>query len=434
VFQRAGDGTREVRAVGTSRRTLVAAVERLIVVPTAWSDDWAKGFLAGIFDAEGSFGGVVRISNRDPVLLHATSDCLSGFGFDSIIEPPAANGVCAVRLRGGLVPSLRLFHMVDPAISRKRNIAGRAIKTDADLRVVSVEPLGVDLPMFDITTGTGDFIANGVVSHNCFARPTHEYLGLGIGEDFDRKIVVKINAVERAADELRARRWTGEHIAMGTNTDPYQKAEGKYHLTRGIIEALGAARNPFSILTKSTLVLRDLDVLTAAAARADVQLNFSIGTLDRGVWRLTEPGTPPPDKRVDAVRRLNEAGVPCGVLVAPVLPGLSDTDEQLRAVVDACVSAEAVSISAIGLHLRPGVREHYLAWLARERPALLPIYERLFTGRQGPRAYQPRAEQEALGARVHAMVREAQGGREPRSRPDRDPRPSTADHSQLTLL
>ena len=130
----------------------------------------------------------------------------------------------------------------------------------------------------------------------CFARPTHEYLGLGIGEDFERRIVVKVNAVERLRAELRVASWRGDHIAMGTNTDPYQHAEGKYHLTRGIVEVLAEARNPFSILTKSTLVLRDLDLLAAAAERTEVRVNLSIGTLDREVWRLTEPGTPPPDQ------------------------------------------------------------------------------------------------------------------------------------------
>lgn len=243
----------------------------------------------------------------------------------------------------------------------------------------------------------------------CFARPTHEYLGFDTGDDFDHKIVVKVNAVERVRSELRSPKWHGEHIAMGTNTDPYQKAEGKYHLTRGIISELAEARNPFSILTKSTLVLRDLDVLTAAASRTDVRLNFSIGTLDRPVWRLTEPGTPPPWKRVDAVRKLNEAGIPCGVLVAPILPGLSDSDEQLVEVLEACVAAGAVSISAIGLHLRPGVREHVLGWLAGARPDLLAHYEQLFSGRGGPRAYQPKTAQEQLSARVGAVVARARG-------------------------
>ena len=164
----------------------------------------------------------------------------------------------------------------------------------------------------------------------CFARPTHTYLDLDADHDFDTKIVVKVNAVERLRAELAPKRWASHHIAMGTNTDPYQRCEGKYRLTQGIVETLSAARNPFSILTKSSLVLRDLDLLAEAATRTDVRVNLSIGTLDEAVWRATEPGTPHPRQRVAAVAKLNAAGVPCGVLVAPVLPGISDAADQLR--------------------------------------------------------------------------------------------------------
>jgi DNA repair photolyase len=234
----------------------------------------------------------------------------------------------------------------------------------------------------------------------CFARPTHAYLGLGTGEDFERKIVVKVNAVERLRAELRSPRWKGDPIAMGTNTDPYQKAEGKYHLTQGIVTVLAEAGNSFSILTKSTLVLRDLELLADAATRTYVRLAISIGSLDREVWQLTEPGTPPPDKRLDAVRRLSEAGVRCGVLIAPVLPGMSDSDDQLRAVAQACLEAGAVSVTPVALHLRPGVREHYLAWLARTRPELVDLYSQRF--RKG--SYQARAEQH----RITEVVREVE--------------------------
>jgi DNA repair photolyase len=235
----------------------------------------------------------------------------------------------------------------------------------------------------------------------CFARPTHEYLGLDIGSDFERRIVVKINAVERLRAELRSAKWGGDTIAMGTNTDPYQHAEGKYHLTRGIIDALSEARNPFSILTKSTLILRDTKALVAAAARTDVSVSFSIGTLDREVWKLTEPGTPPPDKRVEALRRLSDAGISCGVLVAPLLPGLSDRDDQITEVVEACAGAGAVSIHGVALHLRGPMREHYTDWLAHNRPDLAALYAERF--KRG--AYQPQAEQDRVADLVHRAAR-----------------------------
>ena len=179
---------------------------------------------------------------------------------------------------------------------------------------------------------------------------------------------------------------------MGTNTDPYQKAEGKYHLTQGIVRVLAEAANPFSILTKSTLVLRDLALLEEAATRTSVSLALSIGTLDREVWRLTEPGTPPPDKRLEAVAKLNEAGVRCGVLIAPVLPGLSDSEDQLRAVTKACLAAGAVSVTPVALHLRPGVREHYLESAQPRPPRVVgtlrrAIQPRLLSGQGRPGTY-----------------------------------------------
>ncbi len=234
----------------------------------------------------------------------------------------------------------------------------------------------------------------------CFARPTHAYLDLGIGDDFDRKIVVKVNAVERVRAELASPRWGGHHIAMGTNTDPYQRCEGKYHLSRGIIGALVKRANPFSLLTKSTLVLRDIELLRAAAAVTAVRVNLSIATLDEDVWRATEPGTPHPRRRVEAVRRLNEAGVPCGVLVAPIIPGLSDGDDQLNEVVRAVVEAGAVGVSTVGLHLKPGTKEVFLERLALTSPAEAAALEARYAGR----AYLPKADQQALAAKVRRLV------------------------------
>jgi DNA repair photolyase len=318
--------------------------------------------------------------------------------------------------------------------------ADAAISGGARRRVVGIEPLEGELALFDITTGTGDFVANGVVSHNCFARPTHTYLDLDADRDFESRIVVKVNAVSRLRHELDPRRWAGDLIAMGTNTDPYQRAEGKYRLTRGIVEALAEHANPFSILTKSTLVLRDLELLAEAARRTDVRVNLSIGTLDEVVWRTTEPGTPHPAQRVRAVEQLNAAGVPTGVLVAPVLPELSDGAEQLEAVVRACVGAGARSISSVLLHLRPGVKEVFLGRLAESHPHLLPSYRR----RYRDRAYAPKTEQRVLETRVRELVRRCGGlpaeRTDPRHHTGRDPaaaRPPAAPDpapSQLRLI
>ncbi len=242
----------------------------------------------------------------------------------------------------------------------------------------------------------------------CFARPSHRYLGLGPGEDFERRIVVKVNAVERVRAELRSPRWAGDPVAMGTNTDPYQRCEGKYRLTRGIVRELAAAGNPFSILTKSTLILRDLDLLADAATSTSVRCALSIATLDEAVWKATEPGTPHPRRRVEAVRRLNEAGVPTGVLVAPVIPGMSDGAEQLGAVVDACVDAGAVSVTPVALHLRPGVREHFLGWLAAHDAGLATDLARRYRG-----SYLPPAARRAVVAPVWQRLGRAVDGGPP---------------------
>ncbi len=233
----------------------------------------------------------------------------------------------------------------------------------------------------------------------CFARPSHEYLNLDQGRDFDTRIVVKVNAVERVRAELASRRWTGELIALGTNTDPYQPCEGRYQLTRGILQALVAAGNPFSIVTKSPLVLRDVDLLTAAMAGGGVHVDMSVGCMDHDVWRATEPHAPSPERRLETVAELAAAGVSCGVLVAPVLPGISDGDDQLDRLVGASVAAGARSIATVALHLRPGVREHYLGWLRGTHPELLADHlQRYHT------AYLPADDRRDLSARVQELA------------------------------
>ena len=392
--------------------------------------DWEKGFLAGIFDAEGSHSSVVRISNKDPRVLLETSRALSMLGFRHFTEPPAPNGVSCVRLLGGLQEIVRFFQTVDPAIARKKDISGRALKHRSQFRIECIEALGFEIPMFDITTGTGDFIANGVVSHNCFARNTHTYLDLDYGEDFDSKIVVKVNAPALLRKELAAKRWKGAHIAMGTNVDPYQRAEGRYRLMRGILEALRDFANPFSILTKGTLILRDLDLLRQCAEVTDVGTNVSVGSVDPGLWRAVEPGTPNPRRRLDACRQLNEAGIPCGVLMAPILPFISDTDEELEETVRAIAEAGATHVSPIVLHLRTGAREWYFRWLGEHHPELLPRYRELY----GKRAYAPKEFQAGIYDRVHDLARAyGIGGRTRPTNTRRIPEPPP-EPEQLSLI
>ncbi|GAA3223673.1 Rv2578c family radical SAM protein [Actinocorallia longicatena] len=233
----------------------------------------------------------------------------------------------------------------------------------------------------------------------CFARNTHTYLDLDAGADFDSKIVVKTNAAELVRHELAAPRWRGEPIAMGTNVDCYQRAEGRYRLMPGIIKALGAAGNPFSILTKGSLILRDLPLLQEAAERADVSTAVSAGFLDRDLWRLAEPGTPAPRRRLEVCAALNDAGIPSGVLMGPLLPYLADTPRQIDAAVREIAATGATWVSAIPLHLRTGAREWYLSWLAEHHPELVGPYRRLYgNGSYAPKAYQDR---------VTRLVREA---------------------------
>jgi DNA repair photolyase len=241
----------------------------------------------------------------------------------------------------------------------------------------------------------------------CFARNTHSYLDLDTGLDFNSKIIVKVNAAELARKELALPRWAGEHIAMGTNVDPYQRAEGRYQLMPGIIRALTAAGNPFSILTKGTLIQRDLDLLEQAAKVTTVGLNLSVGFVDAGLSASVEPGTPSPQRRLDLCAAITGRGLRCGVLMGPVLPHLSDSPEQLDQTVRQIAAAGAASVTPIVLHLRPGAREWYLAWLAENHPDLVGRYRQLY----GSGAYAPKHYQQKISAAVGELARKYRIGR-----------------------
>jgi DNA repair photolyase len=398
VFARAADTHGEMRAIRTQRRENGERIVQLIEWPLLPSQSWVRGFLAGIFDAEGSCNEhAIRIANTDPQILACVRACLARLGFDYAVEPQMrSNGLTCIRIRGGLSERMRFFLGTDPANTPKRTIDGQALTTAARLRVVGIRPLGMTMRMYDVTTGTGDFIANGVVSHNCFARPTHTYLGFDAGRDFEREIVVKVNAPELLRTELARRTWKREHVALGTNTDPYQWVEARYRLMEGIWEAMRDAANPCSVLTKSPLLLRDLPLMLQIAERTSFTACLSIPTLDEKAWRESEPHTPNPRARLEAVAELNRAGIPTGVLVAPLMPGINDAPQQLEPLLEAAQAAGASSIGGVALHLRGEVRDVFMGWLASQRPDLVGRYEELY--RRG--AYAPQRERERLAGLV----------------------------------
>ena len=234
----------------------------------------------------------------------------------------------------------------------------------------------------------------------CFARGTHAYLDLDTGRDFDREIVVKANAVDVLRRELARPSWLREHVAMGTNTDPYQRAEGRYRLMPGIVEALAASGTPFSILTKGTLLRRDLDLLRAAASRVPVGIGVSVAVHDDDLQRRLEPGAPTVAARLELIRAVRAAGLPCGVFLAPVLPVLTDTLGHLDRAIRSLADAGATGVTVVPLHLRPGAREWFMAWLERERPDLVPRYRAMY----GRGAYVSAEYRRWLNRRVRPLV------------------------------
>ena len=239
----------------------------------------------------------------------------------------------------------------------------------------------------------------------CYVRAFERRADRPSDDRYGQAIRVKTNVVDVLRRELARASWSGETVAIGAATDPYQPAEGRYRLTRGCIEALSEARNSFSIITRGPLVVRDVDVLAEAARRADVSVTFSVPTVDLEVWRKTEPGTAPPRQRLRALSKLVEAGVRASVGMAPLLPGISDRPEQLGEVVRAAREAGACGIWANVLFLRPGTREHFLENLARDWPEELERYERLYAGRAylGADVTKPARAAVAELAKVHGI-------------------------------
>ncbi|MDQ7803346.1 intein-containing Rv2578c family radical SAM protein [Amycolatopsis sp. A133] len=371
-------------------------------VPPDPDAHWQRGFLAGVFDLAGGYGrGVLAVAHDEPEIADAFTAALARFGFaHQLDEVPKFPTRQEIRLLGGVAEVLRFLHVSNPAVTWKRSLEGAVIGASRR-RVEAIEPLGLQLPLFDITTGTGDFVADGMVSHNCFARNTHTYLDFDAGRDFDTQVVVKVNAPQVLTAQLKKPSWRREPVAMGTNTDPYQRAEGRYRLMPGIITALARSGTPLSVLTKGTVLARDLPLLRDVARDVPVGLAVSIALLDEELQHRLEPGTPSPRARLELVRKAREAGLPCSVLVAPVLPWLTDSEEALDALFTQLADVGASSVTAFALHLRPGAREWFGRWLAGAHPELVPRYRELYA--RG--SYVRKAYREGLAERVGPLLR-----------------------------
>jgi DNA repair photolyase len=369
-FCAASSNRRAMHAINTQARYNVQRIRELIAWPAVPTRSWRAGFLAGIFDAEGHYeGGILRISNTDSEIIRWISESMRAMDFRFIVEHihrDITKPIDVVRLLGGLREQLRFFYTVDPAITRKRDIAGQAVKSDACLRVARIEPLGGAMRLYDITTGTEDFIANGVVSHNCYARPSHAYMDLSPGIDFETKIFYKQDAARLLEQELGARGYVPKPITIGANTDPYQPLERELKVTRSLLEVLERTRHPLSLITKGSLILRDLDLLRSLARDQLVNVFVSITSLNVELKRTLEPRAASPAARLRVVKELVAAGVPTGVLVAPIIPAVNDCE--IEDIVAAVAAQGAIKAGYVLLRLPHELKALFRQWLDQHLP------------------------------------------------------------------
>ncbi|MGB6605571.1 MAG: PA0069 family radical SAM protein [Steroidobacteraceae bacterium] len=405
LYQAAAGQRRAMHAIATGWCLRVHSIYRLIAWPPAPTREWRAGFLAGIFDAEGSFSQtVLRISNTDSRIVTWICECLRAFGFRFVVEHThfgTRKPIDVVRLIGGLKEHLRFFHTVSPAISRKLDITGRALKSDARLKVVSIEPLKT-MRLYDITTETGDFIANGVVSHNCYARPSHAYMGLSPGLDFETRLFYKQDAAQRLEEELARPGYVCKPITLGANTDPYQPVERRMGVTRSILEVLVRTRHPVTVITKSALVLRDLDLLSDMARARLASVAVSVTTLDDELKRRMEPRAAAPQARLRVLRELNAAGVPAGALVAPVIPAL--TDHELEDILAAAAASGARWAGYVLLRLPYEIKDLFTEWLAEHYPERAAHVMSLMRDMRGGRDNDPRFGFRMRGTGPYALL------------------------------
>jgi DNA repair photolyase len=391
-FRFRSQSVRMMHAIDTAAREKVQRVRELIVWPEQPDREWRAGFLAGIFDAEGSYNsGILRISNTNFQIINRIRDALRTFGFASVLEHcPQEKRKCVdvVRLSGGLREALRFFQLTDPAISRKCNITGQAVKSAAKLGVVGIEPLGRAMRLYDITTGTGDYISNGVVSHNCYARPSHAYMGLSPGIDFETRLFYKQDAAQVLESQLAKPGYLCKSITLGANTDPYQPVEKRMRVTRSILEVLARTRHPVAIITKSALVLRDLDLLSEMARDRLASVAVSVTTLDADLKRVMEPRTASPQARLRTLGALNEAGIPTVVMAAPMIPALND--HELEAILEAAAQYGTRRAGYVLVRLPYEIKDLFREWLEAHYPQRAAHVMSLVRDMRGGRDNDPR--------------------------------------------
>lgn len=359
-------------------------IHKLMTVELS-SRSYRRGFVAGFFDAEGHNGTSLRISQVEIETLERVRGYSRSLGFHFVLE--IREGVAStVRLVGTLAERIRFLSTIQPAIQRKLLPDFGGLKCLAPEPVEAIEPAG-ERDVVDIQTSTGTFFAAGLATHNCYARPTHEYLGWSAGLDFETKILVKHEAPALLRKALDSPRWKPTPLALSGVTDAYQPAERKLGLTRRILEVLVEFRNPVVVITKSWTVTRDADLLAALAEHGAASVMLSVTSLDPSLQRVMEPRAAPPRLRLAAIERLAKAGVPVGVMVAPIVPGL--TDHELPKILEAAAGAGAGFAGRVVLRLPHGVKELFSEWLERHFPERREKVLNRLRALHGGRLYDP---------------------------------------------
>ncbi len=367
VFLRRFDGGPGARRV--IEKVEVRSLTRLEIIHALLSAkpdsrNYRRGFLAGFFDAEGHNGDALRLAQVDVSVLERVDRYAAslGFRFELELRPGRAS---TLRLAGRLVDRMRFFSTCRPAIARKIGaLYGREMNADPEA-VVAVEP-GPVADVVDIQTSTGTFFAAGLATHNCYARPSHEYLGFSAGLDFERRIMVKDDAPELLRKQLSAPRWQPQVVALSGNTDCYQPVERRLRITRRCLEVFAELRNPVSAITKSALVARDADLFAELARHRAAHVLFSVTTLDPELARRMEPRAARPERRLEAMAVVAGAGVPVGVMIGPVIPGLNDAE--IPRILEAAARAGAQSASWVLVRLAKPLDDLFDAWLAEHYP------------------------------------------------------------------